>query len=537
MFKFGAHEKILVLFVTLALLLNLFLITQDITVLIGKFLADDAYYAYSLAKNIINGHGIVFNEGVPTNGFHPLYNLVILVPLFKLLYGFGPNLPIYASLFVLSLFSVGTSVFIYAIVSKLLNKRAGIFAAFVWLFNPHVIFVSLMGLEVAIQIFFISLLSYLMLKLKGKHRFSTADLFFIGTLIGVIFLSRMDGIFIGIGIVATIILRKMFLSRKIDFTLIKNIVIITFVATLVVSPWLIWSFVKLGVITPISGESVRILNSLKLGSGYNELVAHSVSSFAGFVSKFFLYTTDTVLLGAVTIFVALAVPFIILLIKRDNLLSRIFFSLDFLVVGSILYYMFYFFYQLNVAGWYAMYTNFITTILFSLFLIRTISMFRYEKLLTFIVITLLAASFVYGGALHYKRGNYPFQILNFEAVKYINENIPVNDKIGSFNTGILQYYSENHDIINLDGVMNPESLQAFKNASIDKYILDKNITYIMDDPGYVNTFRKINRPLLQLEEIKLFKLSWYSYKNGEGISTLKLFRVTPLETSLLQQKT
>ena len=170
----GLCDRLLLLLITASFVLRLFLINQDISVILNKFLADDAYYYYALAKNIVNGYGIVFNYGIPTNGFHPLY-VLFLVPVFKLLYPYGVNLPIYASLVILTLFSVGTSIFLYLIVSKLLNKEAGLLAVFIWLFNPYILFVSLMGLETPIQIFFISLLTYFIVTKSLSEKSSSSE--------------------------------------------------------------------------------------------------------------------------------------------------------------------------------------------------------------------------------------------------------------------------------------------------------------------------------------------------------------------------
>jgi len=57
----GLCDRLLLLLITASFVLRLFLINQDISVILNKFLADDAYY-YALAKNIVNGYGIVFHR-------------------------------------------------------------------------------------------------------------------------------------------------------------------------------------------------------------------------------------------------------------------------------------------------------------------------------------------------------------------------------------------------------------------------------------------------------------------------------------------
>jgi len=45
--------------------------------------ADDAYYYFTIARNIAHGLGPTFDTLTPTNGFHPLW-LLMLVPIFAL---------------------------------------------------------------------------------------------------------------------------------------------------------------------------------------------------------------------------------------------------------------------------------------------------------------------------------------------------------------------------------------------------------------------------------------------------------------------
>lgn len=345
------HEKILVVLILAAFVIRVILINQDISVILNKFLADDSYYYFSLAQNIVDGKGVVFNDGVPTNGFHPLYAF-LLVPIFKLFLSIGLNAPIYASLIVLSIFSVGTSIFLYLIVKKLLNKNAALFAAFIWLFNPYVLFVSLIGVETSIQIFFLSALVYFIVNIKST--LSKLDCIFIGILIGLVFLSRMDGVFLGIGVVISLFIRK-FLHDKTKFSVSKqfDIFLIVIIASLIVSPWFLWNLMNIGRVIPVSGEAIRLLASSNLtDKSYIGLVKHVIYSTVGFVAKFFLQISDTIGQGILVISFFLILPFVVLLIRKDVYLLKLLRDLDFLIIGSVLYYGFYWFYQLGIREWY-----------------------------------------------------------------------------------------------------------------------------------------------------------------------------------------
>lgn len=49
---------------------------------------DDAFYYFKTAQNIVAGHGVTFDGTGPTNGFHPLW-MLLLLPLFAVSHGDG----------------------------------------------------------------------------------------------------------------------------------------------------------------------------------------------------------------------------------------------------------------------------------------------------------------------------------------------------------------------------------------------------------------------------------------------------------------
>ncbi len=528
-FEIGRHNKLLVLFVITAFVIRLFLINHDASFLINKLLADDAYYAYAIAENVVNGKGVVFNEGIPTNGFHPLYSLGILTILYKLFLPLGLNTPIYASLVVLSIFSIGTAVLIYLIIEKLLNKNAGLLGAFIWLFNPYTLFVSLIGVEPPVQIFLIAAIAYSIIRLDNRTHYSIRHSIFIGLLLGLVFLARMDSIFVFVGVVLALIIRKLLNKIQIvDIFKQKDLYIIAIIAFLVVLPWIGWSYLELGRITPVSGEATRLLADFNLADkSYTGLVRHSIYSTAGFIAKFFLITTDSIIQGVAIILIFLVVPITLLLYKKAKSLTQTIFQLDFLIISSVAYYGFYWFYQLGAREWYSLYTSFLLTIAFAFMIGKLVDSLKSRIMQIFLrsVIFILIVSFIFGGLVHYKKGNFPFEKLKWDATNYINENLG-DVIIGSFNSGIYQYYTSKHDVINLDGVVNPEVLVAMKNNKVEEYILDKNITYIIDRPGYA---QRVNNSIVIFEPIKTFKMQYFSYKTGEGLETITLFKVIPVK--------
>ena len=63
-----------------ALVLRLRVAWADLYTLILDVTSDDAYYYFQIARNLADGGGVSFDGETPTNGFHPLW-LVLLTPL------------------------------------------------------------------------------------------------------------------------------------------------------------------------------------------------------------------------------------------------------------------------------------------------------------------------------------------------------------------------------------------------------------------------------------------------------------------------
>ena len=75
-------------------------------------LPDDAFYYFTIARNIAEGNGITFDGVVQTNGFHPLW-MGAIVPFWELLP--GELLPIRAVLLLGALLDLGTVVLLYRV--------------------------------------------------------------------------------------------------------------------------------------------------------------------------------------------------------------------------------------------------------------------------------------------------------------------------------------------------------------------------------------------------------------------------------------
>jgi hypothetical protein len=88
--------------------------------------------------------------------------------------------------------------------------------------------------------------------------------------------------------------------------------------------------------------------------------------------------------------------------------------------------------------------------------------------------------FHWDGERHIRNWNLSWNDDAYLAAAWINENLPEDALIGSWNAGVLGYYTE-RPVINLDGLINDFELYEYiRDGRIVDYIRDKRIQYVAD---------------------------------------------------------
>src|SRR4030043_1500749 len=104
--------------------IRLYISWFDVETLFQKCLVDDAFFYLGISKNIASGNGATFDGSIMTNGFHPIYAL-LLVPIFWFSPS-NPDIPVHVALTILSLFNVLTGYIIFLIVQRMPGRIAGL---------------------------------------------------------------------------------------------------------------------------------------------------------------------------------------------------------------------------------------------------------------------------------------------------------------------------------------------------------------------------------------------------------------------------
>jgi hypothetical protein len=190
------NKKLLVI---LLLALGIRVLISCYDFLFQIFFIDDAFYYFKIARNITQGLGITYDGVTKTNGFQPLF-LILILPFF-LLRENNIILPLHLVAIFSSLLSLGTGIFLYKISKTVVDEWYALFILAIWSFSPIVVDKELNGMETGLNLLLITATTYHYVSNITNH---TSDLKFkkiliLGILLGLVILSRLDGaIFFGV---------------------------------------------------------------------------------------------------------------------------------------------------------------------------------------------------------------------------------------------------------------------------------------------------------------------------------------------------
>ena len=485
---------ILLLFMLLGMVIRIYIAWLDVEKLFQKCLVDDAFFYFGIAKNIAAGKGATFDGSIMTNGFHPIYAL-LLVPIFWFSIQ-NPEIPVHAALTILSIFNVLTGYVIFLIIRKIAGQIAGLFGAFLWLFNPFVILIALSGVEVGVAAFFISLCIYVHLGIRDANQLSFPKIILLGLLTALAVLSRVDAVFIFI----TIALDLWYLSYRNRNSLSRSIAQPTLycgITLLLLAPWFLWNLYHFGTIRQISGVTLpNIAHNMYLMK-YNTYLSLSFVKTELYHLKVWIENTIR-FSGGIGLFVILFIFFAISARKnivaetlgmlcKIKVLNFVLFSSIFLISFYALYFWGWLrpWYYLSVLLTVTIYLGSIAGHAFEGFLRASVGRAK-VTIPIFVLFLICTIYFSYQGMNAWQKGLFPFQKQLYDSAVWLRENTPENSKIGAISAGIYGYMTGR--TIDLAGVVNEEAYRAMREKRIFAYLQEKQIDYLADREDMIQFF-------------------------------------------------
>ena len=213
-------------------------------------ISDDAYYYFVTARHLAGGMGPTFDGQAITNGFHPLW-LLVLTPVFRL-FPHDLWLPVRSALSLTVLFDLVSGYLIYDLLRRRSGPGTALFAGAAWFLLPPTALLGLQGLEA-------SLSTVLMLQLlrqldRGDDTaaWSWRSALGVGAWLGLAGLARTDNLPAGgLAVAAIAILRASPATGRLRWRWLVGVAGATVIVT---APWFVWNLVNFGTLVQVSGQ-------------------------------------------------------------------------------------------------------------------------------------------------------------------------------------------------------------------------------------------------------------------------------------------
>jgi len=253
-------NKGLLVILFLALGIRVFISCYDF--LFQIFFVDDAFYYFTIARNIASGLGITYDGIHTTNGFQPLF-LVLIAPFFLL----GKNniiLPLHLVTVFSSLLSLGIGIILYKISKSVMDEWYALFILAIWSFSPIIVDKELNGMETVLNLFLVAATTYYYISRITNHisNLKSTEIFTLGILLGLVILSRLDGIIFSAIIIIHLSYRiiREFEGDLCLKKLMKYISPLICIVSILLLPWLVFNYNVSGSIIPTNGQAVRFMS-------------------------------------------------------------------------------------------------------------------------------------------------------------------------------------------------------------------------------------------------------------------------------------
>jgi hypothetical protein len=235
-----------------------FALQDDVRHLLVR-VTDDASYFMTTARNIAAGRGMTFDGIHPTNGFHPLW-LLVLIPLF-LVHGSPETLVRLVVLYQTALLGLA-SLLLCSAHAKLFSQRAALVSAILFVFLVFLPCIN--GMESALLILLLVVLYRYGLRISQSPVSGPRALLF-GVILGLVLLSRLDMVFLPLAMSGCCV--HYLLNRDTRFRVTAALIVAGAGSCAVVIPYLIFNEIQFGAIMPISGTLKSSFPSLALSRG------------------------------------------------------------------------------------------------------------------------------------------------------------------------------------------------------------------------------------------------------------------------------
>jgi len=435
-------------------------------VLIG-ITADDMFYYLEIARNIGEGNGPTFDGSTPTNGWHPLW--MGLLVLLQTMVGDAAAL-VHVALSVLVLAHLATGVALWRVAGEVGGSIAGLAAMACWIFLPAAGQITLSGVEAPLAT--AALAWCLVLQTDGK---TEKGAFRLGLCMGLACLARTDS-----ALICMVIFCAVYLPFLREQSFVKSAWKLPARCVgggaILLLPWLFWNLMAFG---RISQDSARALyfktHTPGSGSGLWDRWMAWMDALGKMVGL-----SGGLLFGGLLVALAISVW----AIRRRHRAALVLFCAVMGVLSVAAVYTSYLWFRQD---WYLLSSLMLLSLIVGLAIGLLFERLepRMERIPQLgrqgLVLLLIAGVSLPESARLTRLGAwpYPWQRMYLEIAEELDERLPEGSRVGAFNAGIYGYFTE-LDVVNLDGVVNGDVLEAMEDQALLAYVHRAGITHIVD---------------------------------------------------------
>jgi hypothetical protein len=418
---------------------------------------DDAYYYYKIAQNVATDRGFTFDGRNKTNGFQPLWQLILVIP-YALAGGdkdLGLTLSVITEAIVLSL-----SALLVLLIAKRLGIGSGLPYFVALLFTLCALNLYRQGMETRL-VELISLLAAFLLITRMQGRRDIAASVILGILMALFVLARLDGVLASVAILVVFLISRIVMGKKLFGADLRFLTTAMAVGAFTVGCWLIFSKLHFGLFFPISATCK---------------VAYDKPFIRG-LSLTGRQPVDIAILlaGAAALLLSYRSP-----IKNSSTLStvrRLYCALLLTYTFAIGFHIAFMWQDIN--SWHRPYR--VLTVIGGIVLLlvaRPVFSRRAVEAVGAFGICILCVICAGRLAMLMNVGTVRFPSEAYAAAEWANRNLNKDAVVASSDCGIFGYYFKG-TTINLDGLANNMELQeAVHKKRLESYLIQQGVTHI-----------------------------------------------------------
>ena len=443
-------------------------------------LLDDSYIFFSMSRDLADWFSGFSSSSPLTSGFQPLVALLFL-PLFELFWN-QKETALHLALSLNALLGFCANILLYKLLRRVFSRPIATFLLSVWIWSPYVMNQTINGMETALASLFIFLILNYYFQFNHTDPSRSRSWIMLGVLLGIGFWARVDLGLLGLAIVLDQIWLVVINKQPSPYLRVKNIFVCSIAALCLASPWIVFTIISTGNILPVSGRAVHLITSTFFDFYHPDHSSFLSMMFMYFKKEFLIYQPLAALFGRpfwqlTVIGMGLIGIFIIV---RDQKLREFFRPVFIFQTIMIIAY-------IGFIGGFWHLNRYFYPIYALMLLIHGATLYWLEskiKIKSWIIGIVLFILFIpYGfsyGLQYYSQWNKKCPPRYLSIALFAKDNIPPNAKVGAFQSGCVSYWLEN-TVINLDGVMNEDAYIHLKNKTMDAYLDDQQIDYLVEE--------------------------------------------------------